>query len=1085
MHAKRRRGRGIARRTDVFDLRIGKTSQIVNRLALRAAGLPEEQRALFAEALAELQTTLEELQVAGEELVQQADELAAARKDAEEGQRRYLGLFDLAPDAYLVTDGEGMIIEANQRACGMLGLRPDSLLKKPLVLYVDRSDRKAFFEKLAGLRSSGGLENWEIRFRSRGGRALPGHVDVTVVDGSRGAAAEFRWLIRDATEAKKREEMARLASFPEKNPEPVIEVDMAGHVYYLNPAARRVFRDLPERGLAHPWLAGLREAAEKLETGGRRSLTQEIQVDGRFYLRTIASGGSGERLRVYGRDITYRKAVEELLRKSELDYRDLVDNANAIIIRWKPGGEITYCNRFARSFFGYEEDELLGLNVEILIPQTDSRGLDLSNLVERIAAFPDFYASHENENVLRDGRRVWIRWTNKALFDEGGKIREVLAIGNDITDRCKAEEALRNQQEALEDQVRERTEDLLSSTELLESVFASVGLAIAYLDKDFRFIRVNRAFAEAFGGDPERFAGTGLFDIYPDERVRDIFQKTLETGRPCTEYESPFLFGPHRLEGTCWDWSLQRVMSGGEVRGLVLSMVDVTKRIRAEEEQRRLSAAIAQSGEAVVITDERDRIVYANPTFSRLHGLEESRVPGRLYGEILGFDREDESFWTKLREALDRSGVWKGRLTRPVGDIAEGKLDLTISAVRDPSGQVENYAILERDVTNEHRLEASVRNLQKLDALGALAGGIAHDFNNILVPIFINAEMAAFEAEKGGQAYRSLQLVLEAASRGRELVRQIIAFSRPTEQKRDIIDMTAVVKETARFLRSSIPKSIAIVERYDVASGRVRADPTQISQVLMNLGSNAAHAMREQGGRLAIGLSDVTIGARAQASNPELKPGHYVRMTVADDGSGIPPEILERIFDPFFTTKRRGEGTGMGLSVVRGIVRSHGGAIEVSSAPGKGTAFEIYLPAAKGKGRVEPSAPGQALTGKGRILFVDDEELLVRSVRPMLERLGFSVSAMTDPLEALAFFRDRPGDFDLVITDELMPGLTGEKLAHELLRIRPDVPIILTTGFSETVREDELPAMGIRGLIMKPFSTSEIAEKIQDALKKA
>jgi PAS domain S-box-containing protein len=1083
MHSKKRRGK-IVRRMDVFDLRIEETSQIVNRLALRAAELPEEHRALFAEALAELQTTLEELQVAGEELVQQADELATARMDAEEGQRRYLGLFDQAPDAYLVTDHEGVIIEANKRAGALLGLRPDSLLKKPLVLYVDRSDRKAFFEKLAGLGPSGRLENWEISFRSRKGRRFPGHVDVTAIVGSRGSPMELRWLIRDATEAKQREEMARLASFPEMNPEPVVEADPAGHVYYINPAARRLFRDLPAKGLENPWLSGLAGAAKKIRAGGRRSLTEEIRVGDRWYLRTVSSPGRGERLRIYGRDITERKASEERLRKSERDYRDLVDNANSIILRWKPGGEIIYFNRFAQSFFGYAENEILGQNVRVLVPATDSDGVDLSNLVERIVAFPDFYAGYENENVLRDGRRVWVQWTNKAQFDDGGAVREILAIGTDVTDRRKAEEALRIQQTALEDQVRERTEELLRSSELLETVFASVELAVGYLDADLHFIRVNRAFAEAFGGGPDRYAGLSLFDLYPDERVREIFAKVLETGESHVEVESPFVHSPRPLTGTHWDWSLQRVTSGNEVRGLVLSMVDVTKRVRAEEEQRRLAAAIEQSGEAVVITDMQDRILYANPTFRRLHGLEADGGLGRPYGEILGFDREDESFRTALRESLDRTGVWKGRLTRTIGGIADGKVDLTISAVRDQAGPVVNYAILERDVTNEYRLEASVRNLQKLDALGTLAGGIAHDFNNILVPIFVNAEMAAFEAEKGGSQFRSLQLIMESAARGRELVRQIIAFSRPTEQKRDIINMTTVVKETAKFLRSSIPKSIAIVERYDVGNGQVLADPTQISQILMNLGTNAAYAMREHGGRLAIGLSDVIIGPKAAAQDPELDPGPYVRLTVEDDGTGMTPDVMERIFDPFFTTKRRGEGTGMGLSVVCSIVRSHGGAVRVSSAPGKGTTFEVYLPAVKGRSRAEPPAPAQVAAGKGRILFVDDEELIVRSVKPMLERLGFSVKAMTDPLEALTFFRDHSGDLDLVITDELMPGLTGENLARELLRIRPDTPIILTTGFSETVREEELPAMGIRGLIMKPFSMSEIGEKIRAALKR-
>jgi len=1072
------------RKADIFDSRVEGTTQLIKRLAQRAAGLPAGHKALFAEALEELQTSLEELQVAGEELNEQSEELAAARLAAEEGRQRYLELFDLAPDAYLVTDAQGIIVEANQRAGALLGAKTGSLLKKPLVLYVDRADRKAFFERLGGLKASGRLENWEIDFRPRRGPVFPGRVDITPIPGPDDGPAGFRWLVRDATEAKRQELLTRLATFPELNPEPVVEVDTAGHVYYLNPAAKRILHGLPEKGLEHPWLAGLGDLAERIWKSRRSSLGREVRIDDRWFLQQIWSPGRGGRLRIYGRDITDRKAVEDRLLASEKDYRDLVDNANSIIIRWKPSGEITYFNRFAQAFFGYSEKEILGRNVRILIPDRDSEGLDVSRLVDEVVAQPEFYAAHENENVVRGGNRVWVQWANKALFDEAGRVREILAIGNDMTARKKAEDELLVYQAELAEKVKERTAELTRSTELLERVFASVDLAIAYLDPDFDFIRVNRAFADAFGGTPESYAGQSLFTLYPDPASQAVFRKVVETGEPHVELESPFLLDDPKIKGTYWDWSLLRVATGDRVEGAVLSLVDVTPRVKAQEEGRRLTAAVEQSAEAVIISDMAGRILYVNRTFQTLHALSRQDVEGRLFADVLRLDLEDDAFRQRLRQALDKGETWKGRLTREIGGQADRKLDVTISAVRDPAGHVMNFAVLEHDATYEHKLETSLRNLQKLDAIGALSGGIAHDFNNILVPIFINTELAAFEAEKDSPLSCYLKLVLDSANRGRELVRQITAFSRPTEQKRDVIDLTAVVKEASGFLRSSIPRSIDLVERLDAAAGLVRADPTQIGQVLINLGTNAAYAMRERGGRLTIGLSDVVIGSEASMISPELVPGPYVKMTVEDTGSGIPPEVLDRIFEPFFTTKQRGEGTGMGLPVVQGIVRSHGGAIAVSTSPGQGTVFSVYFPAAKGKAKSAGPAPGTALAAKGRVLFVDDEDILVRSVKPMLERLGFSVTATTDPLEALAVFRRRPSDFDLIITDETMPGLTGERLAREMLHIRPDVPIILSTGFSATLQEDEVLAAGIKGFIMKPFSAGEIVEKIQAALKK-
>jgi len=1136
---------------------------------------------------------------------------ATAHEAAEDERRRYLELFDLAPDAYLVTDALGLILEANERAGTLFGVEPASLIRKPLVLYVERADRKIFFARLGRLPISGRLENWEIGLRPKKGQPFPAQVDITAIPGPKGGPAGFRWLIRDITEARQRELQAKLATFPELDPEPVLEADGKGRITYLNPAARRIFPGLPKAGARHPWLAGVPEAASKLRQSGQTALTREIKVNRRWYMQTISAIKGEDKIRIYGRDITARRKAEEALRVSEQNLRELVDNANSIIIRWKPTGEIIYFNRFAQKFFGYAENEILGRSVGILVPETDSAGLDLSRLADHIVANPELHASNENENVLRDGRRVWVQWTNRALTDKAGKLREILAIGNDITAIKLAEEGLREARDyldslfdyanapiivwdprlritrfnhafedmtglkadevlgrdigllfpedrkeeslrligrtilegerwevveipilrtdgtartvlwnsasilgpdgervvaaiaqgqditerkrveedllayqiGLEKKVAERTAELARSSALLERVFASVDLSIAYLDKGFDFIRVNRAFADAFGGNPGSYTGKNLFALYPDSAREAIFRKVLETGVPHIELESPFI--PPRVSGrkaSYWDWSLQRVAAGEETEGVILSLVDVTQRISAEEERRRLSTAVEQSSEAIAITDQADRIVYVNKTFEALHGIARPETLGRKYGEIVRLDIEAESFRQGIRDALATGEVWKGRLTRTLRGVPESKLDLTISPVRDASGQIVNYAILERDMTNEHRLEVSVRHLQKMDALGTLAGGIAHDFNNILVPILINAELAAFDAEKDSPASQYLNLILEAANRGREMVKQIIAFSRQSEQKRDLVDIVPVVREAVKFLQSSIPKSIKILERIDAEAGRVRADPTQIHQVLMNLGSNAAHAMRADGGRLDVSLCEALVGPEAAARHLDLKPGPYVKLSVEDTGTGIPADILDRIFDPFFSTKRRGEGTGMGLPVALGIVKSHGGTIKVSSTPGRGSRFEVYLPEEKGGRLAERSAAGPPPTGKGRVLFVDDEDILVRTVPPMLERLGYTVSAATGPLEALALFRDRPGDFDLVITDQTMPGMTGEVLAMEMLGVRPDIPIILSTGYSEAVREESIRAAGIRGFIMKPFSTGEIAEKIRGVL---
>jgi CheY-like chemotaxis protein len=371
-----------------------------------------------------------------------------------------------------------------------------------------------------------------------------------------------------------------------------------------------------------------------------------------------------------------------------------------------------------------------------------------------------------------------------------------------------------------------------------------------------------------------------------------------------------------------------------------------------------------------------------------------------------------------------------------------------------------------------------------MEALGTLAGGIAHDFNNILMPILINAEMALLDEPEGSPTSKQLKLVLEAANRGKDLVKQIITFSRQKDQEKTIIKVNPIIKEALKFLRASIPKNIEIVDHIEAESALALADATQIHQVLMNLCSNAAYAMREKGGVLGVRLTEIDVDPDLAVKHIDLKPGPYLRLMVSDTGHGMTSEILEKAFDPFFTTKAPGEGTGMGLAVVHGIVKNHGGAITVYSELGRGTTFNVFLPRLKGGQEARANALESLPTGKERILFIDDEEIQIRSVLPMLERLGYQVVGQTDPKKALEIFHNRPESFDLVMTDQTMPSLTGEKLTAKLLRLRPDIPVILCTGFSETIDEEKAKAMGIRAFLLKPFSVKEIAETIRRVLDK-
>lgn len=391
------------------------------------------------------------------------------------------------------------------------------------------------------------------------------------------------------------------------------------------------------------------------------------------------------------------------------------------------------------------------------------------------------------------------------------------------------------------------------------------------------------------------------------------------------------------------------------------------------------------------------------------------------------------------------------------------------------------YERLKEETHERTQAEHQLRQAQKLEALGTLAGGIAHDFNNILAAIIGFTELARDRLPKENRERRHIDRVFQAGMRGRELVKQMLTFSRQAEQEKKPLRLSGIVKETAKLLRASIPATISIKTTVKSESGVIFGDPVQIQQVLMNLATNAAHAMQEKGGVLNIELSDLSVG-HTDGNSHGIAPGLYMKLVVRDTGVGIAPGIIDKIFDPFFTTKKLGEGTGLGLSVVMGIVKQSGGYITAESEPGKGSTFIVYFPKVEEKPRTEETDYEDVPTGHERILFVDDEEALVEMGEDILAELGYEVICRTSSREALALFRLDPSRFDLVLTDQTMPEMTGVELAREMLLIRPDIPVILATGFSHVVNEESARAEGLGGYVMKPLTKREIAKTIRKVL---
>ncbi|MDM8549302.1 response regulator [Desulfobacterales bacterium HSG2] len=590
----------------------------------------------------------------------------------------------------------------------------------------------------------------------------------------------------------------------------------------------------------------------------------------------------------------------------------------------------------------------------------------------------------------------------------------------------------------------------------------------------------------------ESFFNLALIDlVLPDMQGIEVLEK-IKTFSPATE---AVIITGHASVDTAvqamHDGAFSYVIKPVDMDHLLAIIDKAVEKQKLQAERNAATEALRESEERYRQFFEDDlsgaysckpdgRMIACNPAFVRMFGFSSVEEAMNTNFELL-YPSMPTTVPDRVRDEKRLENL-ELKMSRIDGTFIH--VIANIVGVFDDQGDLEEIKGYLMDITNRKNLEMQLRQSRKMEAIGTLAGGIAHDFNNILFPLIGYTEMTMEEVPEEGMIRRNMDEILKAAHRAKDLVQQILIISREREAEKLPIQIHFVIKEVLNLLRSSLPTTINIRHNIGKAHGHVLADPSQIHQVMMNLCTNAYHAMREKGGMLEISLNETEISAEELAFKQDMTPGLYLKLTVRDSGHGMSPEVVERVFDPYFTTKDTGEGSGIGLSIVHGIVRNHGGYITVYSEPDKGSAFCIYFPLIDADTGSLKTAPDDAplLTGRERILLVDDEKRIVEMEKQMLEQLGYDVTAFTGSLKTLEVFAGDPEGFDLIITDMTMPNMTGLELSENILRIRPDMPIILCTGYSEMVTKEKAEAMGIREFVMKPALRREMAETIRRAL---
>jgi PAS domain S-box-containing protein len=781
------------------------------------------------------------------------------------------------------------------------------------------------------------------------------------------------------------------------------------------------------------------------------------------------------------RNIHAQKAA---LKESEESHRSQFANSSSVMLLIDPAdGSIQDANTAAVKFYGYSRNQLLGLHI------TDLNSMPTTEVRDAMRSVPPHQGKRfEFQHRLADGT---IRDVDVSSSHIQVGTRSILhSIIFDITPRKQAEATLRES---------EAFQHLLLNT---------IPIPVFYKDREGRYLGFNKAFETLFGARKEALIGKNVFDIHPPELAEIYHAKDAELlkngGIQTFESQVQDLTGkPHDIIF----YKACLTTPEGEVRGLIGTLIDITEQKQAEvktrklleesrqaseallsilEDQqqaegdaRRLATAIEQADETIVITDAQGRIEYVNPAFEAVTGYTREEALGQN-PRILQSGQHDAVFYHALWETLVIGETWRGRLINRHKDGTVYTEEAVISPVLDDARHITHYVAVKRDITEHMRLSEQIQQSQKMDSIGRLAGGVAHDFNNMLTVILGHAQMALDQADLAAPIRKRLEEIRKAASRSADLTQQLLAFARKQAIAPRMLNLNETVKGTLKMLQRLIGEDIQLEWVPQDPPGTVEMDPSQINQILANLCVNARDAITG-GGTLTIETHVASLDAAYCDTHPTALPGEFVCLSVRDTGCGMDPATLTQVFEPFFTTKGLGEGTGLGLSTVYGIIQQNKGFIEVESTPGQGSEFQIYLPrcdADATRTPVELPAP----RGTETILIAEDDPAMLNATAQMLESVGYTVRTAQTPDAALKIVREDPAAIHLLLSDVVMPGMNGWELSQAVLEKAPGLPCLYMSGYTaDVIAQNGILEEGI-DFIQKPFSKNLLARKVREVL---
>ena len=1019
-----------------------------------------------------------------QQLQEEVQRLRRRVAELEAGEARLRSLLEDTPQAKLIhTD---RVLYCNTAAARLFGYdSPEELLALPSVApLLEPSAREVQQERcLRRLRGEPEPPIYEMQARRKDGTLLWLQVAAQRVEWEGGPAVHCSYS--DISDRKRAEDELRtyrriMGAALDALPLWVAVKDARGRFLLANRGLAGAYDKRSEQmdgltaaelGSRHPDMLAKVDAIDREVLEHGTTVEQEdyrvMLPDGseqvRHLIKTPLRDEAGQIIGLVGvsSDVTAQRRAEYELRESRRLLQVVMDSVPLWIILKDRQSRHVLVNRAYADVFGTTPERILGTSPEAFGPREASERAVVSETDQIVwdtgqpLTYPAF------PYTLPDGTKQVRHVIKVPLRDEQGETSGLISVSLDITRQRAAEEQLRQ------------------SEERLRSLVSQLPIVMCACDAEGVITALEGAGLPGMGWEGAQFIGRSIFNVMAQSPTAQ------ENGRRVLKGE--YVQTTWERAGRVFDTRLTPLRDAdGQPAGAIMMALDITERVEAEQRQqadRRLLQAVFDAIPSwLFVKDSAGAFLMVNHALARDAGGAPAEFGGMPHDEVpLGTPEQRAEIWGD-NERILAEGTAIDRdedITLPDGRLSVRHVHKV--PLRDEEGLIVGIVGISEDITERRVMEEQVRRMQRMEAIGTLAGGIAHDFNNILFPIIGFTELTMQTLEPGSRSHHNLSIVRDAALRAKEIVAQILTFSRRSDNKPEVMRLQPLVRESLRFLRSTLPPTVRVEEDIPPEVPHVHADAVQMHQVLMNLCVNAAHAMPE-GGTLKVALREVELrDFRGYTGGGTSGP--HVCLSVSDTGEGMDADTLAHIFEPFFTTKPVGQGTGLGLSTVLGMVSQHKGVIDVRSVLGQGATFEIYLPVVAAPVSDETSAAADpAQHGEASILFVDDEPAVTELAAHVLGELGYRVHGYTSSKAALRAFEADPDAFDLVITDQMMPGLTGDKLVQAIRAVRCDVPILLGTGYSEVITPEGARELGIAEVFYKPITPRQLADLVQKTL---